>query len=161
MSTFNIAWIEAVNGANSHPRLSIDDLWQGCVLLARSPQLFTSAISACDIPPIASDRFTRTLHFHQGAVDKMEQEVTLVDRHKFECTTIGTGNRVTTMIFHGVSETPEDLYLSLEYSIPYGKVSLEGEEGEKFREMYRLKAKENLVTGLATMRDLKSQGKLA
>jgi hypothetical protein len=64
------------------------------------------------------------------------------------------------MICHGVSESPEDLYLSFEYNIPYGKVSPEGEEGAKLRAMYRLKAKENLVTGLATMRDLKSRGKL-
>jgi hypothetical protein len=82
MSTFNIAWVVAVNGANSHPKLSINDLWQGCVLLARSPQLFTSAMSACDIPSIPSNNFIRTVHFRQGPVDRMEQEITLVDRHK-------------------------------------------------------------------------------
>jgi hypothetical protein len=74
---------------------------------------------------------------------------------------LGAGNKVTTTIFHGVKDDPFDLYLSIEYSIPYGNASSKGQEGEAFRASYTLRAKQNLVEGVAKMHELKKDGKLS
>ncbi|PGH15369.1 hypothetical protein AJ80_05553 [Polytolypa hystricis UAMH7299] len=140
--------------------LSVGDLWKGCELLARSPQMFTSAISSCTIESDAGGRMIRSITFQQGQAEEMKQEIILTDMHKFDCITLETGNRVTTIIFRGVTDSPQDLYLSLEYSIPYGQNSTEGLDGEKFRAMYTERAKRNLVDGLKTIRQLKLDGKL-
>lgn len=61
------------------------------------------------------------------------------------------------MVFPGVSGSADDAYLSIEYCIP---ISNMGSDLEKAKEDYAEKAKQNLVDGVKTMRELKAQGKL-
>ncbi|KAL6808079.1 hypothetical protein V8C40DRAFT_259910 [Trichoderma camerunense] len=160
MSHFHIAFTAPVNTVQASPRLTRDDVWQGCVLLAQAPETFTSAIASCQTVLKEGERTVRTLRFRNNALPDIKQEVILVDKFKFECTTLATGNKVTTVIFHGISGDLDDLFLSLEYSIPYGGTDPDSTEGDKFRAQYTEKAKENLMEGLETMRKLKIDGKL-
>ncbi|KAJ5190090.1 hypothetical protein N7491_007867 [Penicillium cf. griseofulvum] len=155
MSSFHIGWVEPVNGEN-RPVLTHDEVWKGCLLLARSPQSFTTAISSCEIESDTGNTLTRTLYFSEGPQSKMIQDIILMDKLKFECKS-DNGNKVATMIFRGLSESPEDIYLSIDYSIPYANLDT---NGGMTREMYTAKCKQNLVDGLKTMRELKAQGKL-
>ncbi|KAI1934197.1 hypothetical protein LOZ66_005913 [Ophidiomyces ophidiicola] len=159
MSRFHVAFTIPVNDQQESTRLSVEDLWEGCRLLAFSPESFTSAISSCTVQSEAGGRMIRTLKF-QADTPEMEQEVILTNMHKFECTTLATGNRVTTTIVRGVTDELDEFYLLFEYSIPYGDVSQDGPDGERFRTMYAEKAKRNLVDGVETMRSLKAEGRL-
>ncbi|KAF3396436.1 hypothetical protein F1880_007219 [Penicillium rolfsii] len=156
MATYNVSWVEQVNGAGSQPVLTLDDLWQGCILLAKSPQTFTSAIAKCEFDADGGNTFTRTLYFSEGPQARLGQTITLSPGTKFECKS-DTGNQVTTTVFRGLSGSADDAYLSIEYSIPIANM---GPDIKKAKEAFATKAKQNLVDGVKTIRELKAQGKL-
>ncbi|KAH8703002.1 hypothetical protein GQ44DRAFT_764244 [Phaeosphaeriaceae sp. PMI808] len=160
MEYFHVAFAMPVNTTETSSRLSLEELGKCCDLLAREPQIFTDAISDCTVTSDSGVQISRTLCFTAGPVGKMEQELTLIKNHKFESITLGTNNKVTTTIFHGLTDNPYDLYLSIDYSIYYGETSREGPEGEAFRASYTSRAKQNLVEGVAKMHELKNEGKL-
>ena len=176
MSCFHVAFALPVNAPNASTKLSLQELWKGCDLLARNPQIFTDAISSCLIQSDSGARIVRKLSFNAGPLTEVDQEVILIENYKvyniiapsdranqtvqFESTTMGTGNRVITTIFRGITDDPYDLYLSIEYSIPYGKVSSQGPDGDAFRASYTSRAKQNLVEGIAKMQELGKEGKL-
>ncbi|KAJ5381435.1 uncharacterized protein N7496_003863 [Penicillium cataractarum] len=156
MATYNVSWVEQVNAAGNECVLTLDELWQGCLLLARSPQIFTSAISKCELDADDGNNITRTLYFSEGPQTELKQSVSLSPGTKFECES-ETGNRVTTMVFRGLSGSIDDAYLSIEYAIPIANM---GPDLESAKQSYAAKAKQNLVEGVKTMRELKAQGKL-
>lgn len=82
MSAFNIAFTAPANPKGPSTRLSIDDLWQGCVLLAQAPELFTSAVSCCEAEQISPGRMKRLLRFRDEKIPDLKQELVLVDKHK-------------------------------------------------------------------------------
>jgi hypothetical protein len=82
MTCFHVAFVMPVNTAEASQRLSRGELWKGCELLAREPQVFTDAISSCTIKSDSDTRMSRTLHFKTSAVSEMDQEITLIKNHK-------------------------------------------------------------------------------
>jgi hypothetical protein len=77
MANYNVAWVEQVNATGSQPVLTLDELWQGCLLLARSPQTFTSVISKCELEADEGNTLTRTLFFSEGPQAKLKQTISL------------------------------------------------------------------------------------
>lgn len=82
MDNFHIAFTMPVNPAQVSPRLTLDDVWQGCVLLAQTPEIFTSAIASCQTESEEGVRTVRTLHFRDESMSETKQEVILIDKHK-------------------------------------------------------------------------------
>lgn len=82
MSHFHIAFTTPVNPVQVSPRLTLDDVWQGCVLLAEAPETFTSAIASCQTVSKEGERTVRTLRFRNNALSHVQQEVILVDKFK-------------------------------------------------------------------------------
>lgn len=82
MSHFHIAFTAPVNTVQASPRLTRDDVWQGCVLLAQAPETFTSAIASCQTVLKEGERTVRTLRFRNNALPDIKQEVILVDKFK-------------------------------------------------------------------------------
>lgn len=82
MSIFNIAFTAPANPDGASPGLSVDDLWQGCVLLAQAPELFTSAVSCCEAEETSPGRMIRLLKFRDEKIPDLKQELVLVDKHK-------------------------------------------------------------------------------
>lgn len=77
MATYNVSWVEQVNAAGNQDVLTLDELWQGCLLLARSPQTFTSAISKCELDADDGNTIIRTLYFSEGPQTKLKQAICL------------------------------------------------------------------------------------
>jgi hypothetical protein len=77
MANYNVAWVEQVNATGIRPLLTLDELWQGCLLLARSPQTFTSVISKCELEADEGNTLTRTLFFPEGPQAKLKQTISL------------------------------------------------------------------------------------
>lgn len=77
MTDYNVSWVMPANAPGEQDVLTLDDLWQGCLLLARSPETFTSAISKCDIEDDDGNTLIRTLYFSERPQAMLKQTICL------------------------------------------------------------------------------------
>lgn len=77
MTDYNVSWAMPANAPGEQDVLTLDDLWQGCLLLARSPETFTSAISKCDIEDDDGNTLIRTLYFSERPQAMLKQTIRL------------------------------------------------------------------------------------